>query len=182
MLLGLMSRWTIPRSWACIRPRATAAMIERASRLVEPAPCGQQVAKALAGDEFQDHVRDAVVLVEFQQVDHIGIVGLRHEPGLLAKPPEDIVIADPVGPQDLDGDNRAVGRILGAVDDSLASFAQLVEQAIPAQVSRGRVKQHGFEPVGRRDRFQSVRLRANARPIGALTGHPPISRRVPGCE
>ena len=107
---------------------------DRESRLfVEPGPFRQQVAEALAGHEFQDHVRNAVVFVEFQQVDDVGVVGLGHEPGLLAEPPEDLGVVDSVGPQDLDRDDGPRRRILGAIDDPLASLAQLVQQSIAAQ-------------------------------------------------
>ena len=94
MLLGLISRCTIPRSWASIKPRATAAMNARASLSSSRVRRCQQLAQALAGHEFQDHVRDAVVLVEFEQVDDVRIVGLGHEPGLLAEPPEDLGVVD----------------------------------------------------------------------------------------
>ena len=104
-----------------------AAFSSRRVRLLE------QVAEALAGHEFQDHVRNAVVFVEFQQVDDVGVVGLGHEPGLLAEPPEDLGVIDSVGPQDLDGDHGPLGGILGAIDDPLASFAQLVQQLIAPQ-------------------------------------------------
>ena len=81
------------------------------------------MAEALAGHEFQDHVRDAVVLVKFQQVNDVRIVGLGHKPSLFAEPPEDRGIVDAVRPQDLDGDNGAIGRVFRSVDNALASLA-----------------------------------------------------------
>ena len=55
---------------------------------IEPAATAEQAVEALAGHEFQDDIRDAVLLVVFEQVDHVGVVGRGHEPGLLAEPPQ----------------------------------------------------------------------------------------------
>ncbi len=140
MLLGLMSRWTIPRSWAAIRPRATPTMIASASGSSSRVRSLSEAVEALAGHEFQDEVRDAVFLVVFQYVDHLGVIGLGHEPGLLAEPAEADRIAGPVGPQDLDGDDGSLGRVLGAIHDPLPSLAQLVQQSIAAQAGPARIE------------------------------------------
>ena len=126
-------------SCASINPRASTAAAMNASARVRWSAqhvrsCTSNLAQALAGHELEDHVvRDAVILVEFQQVDDVRIVGLGHEPRLFAEPPEDLGIVDPVRPQDLDRDDQAIGRILRAMDDALASLTQLFQQAIPAQ-------------------------------------------------
>ena len=128
------------------RARATSAMISSAVGSSSRVCSVMRSPRFLPGDELEDEVGDAVVLVEFQQVDDVGVVGLGQQPGLLAESPQGLGAARPLGAQDLEGDDGSVRGVLGPVDGALASLAQQLEQAEPAQ--RLAVGTEEVEPAG----------------------------------
>ena len=135
-------------------------------RHIEPRFFLEQLIQAFTGDEFEHEVGDAVILVVFEQVDDVGIVGLGQQPGFLAKAPENRRVLGLFAPQDLDGDDGTVGRVEGAIDDSLPAFAQLLEQAIASQ------------RIGRRLRSRESRTRTSRQSQSFVAGHDQRSRRL----
>ena len=57
-------------------------------RHVEPRLFLEQLAQARSGDELEHEIGDSVVLVVFQEIDDVGIVGLGHQAGFLVEAPE----------------------------------------------------------------------------------------------
>ncbi len=143
--------------------------------LLEPAPVHEQLAQAHAGHEFQDHVRDSVVLVELQQVDHVGIVGLRHQAGLLAEPPQDRGIVEPVRPQDLDRDDRAVARIKGPVYDPLPPLAQFLQQPIAPQPRNAGIEHDRAKVAARSQRLRIAGSRRRDQERQIVSGLAPLA-------
>ena len=54
-------------------------------RFVEARLLDDEVAQVPAGNEFEDEVGDAVLVVEFQKIDDVRVVGLGQQSSLLAE-------------------------------------------------------------------------------------------------
>ena len=77
-------------------------------RHVEPRLFFQQLAQARSRDELEHEIGDSVVLVVFEEIDDMGVVGLGHQAGFLVEALEHLTILRHFTAKDLDGNDSAV--------------------------------------------------------------------------
>jgi hypothetical protein len=91
-----------------------------------------QGAKVLAVEELHGHVGAPVGLAQVEDGDDVGMAesadGLRLAGKALVK----LVVVPDLRGQHLEGHHASEGRVAGAIDDAHRTFAQLVEDVVPA--------------------------------------------------
>src|SRR4029079_13672849 len=153
MLLGLTSRWTMPRAWAASRARAASDAIRAAWRggsAPERSVCGEPGAVArgqcagaaddrgevLALDQLHDDERAGGVLAVVVDRDDVGVVQRRGALGLLAEARAELRVAAVLGPQELGGDVTIELVVVGPIDRRHAALAEQLDEPIAAAQNR----------------------------------------------
>ena len=108
---GLRSRWTTPRSWACLRAGASWQAISSTSRQGSR-PCAfEHGVEAGAGDVLHGEPGPAVVDAGIEEADDVGVVEMADDFDLALEAQHEARLGGQLGGQHLDGgDGRPVGR------------------------------------------------------------------------
>src|ERR1051325_10107202 len=104
---------------------------DRHVRVLDLAPI-DGLLEALALDELHDEVRVPVGVTEVEDLDEVRMMNSREQRGLAPQVLHQLLVLSELGPQHLDRDGPLEGEVIGALDDTHATSADLVANAIRA--------------------------------------------------
>ena len=127
---GLMSRCTIPPSWATASPCAAWIMASSAFAGDRTPRVLTSLLRLVPFHEFHDEKMRPAGIVGVDRADDVGVIQLRHRLGLSVEPLDELRVSREGRGQDLEGDHLLEPTMLGLEDHAHAAGAELIEHDI----------------------------------------------------